>query len=294
MKLTQTRNVLAVLILLGLCGAATRAGAQVSAPSPQAASSQQPAMPGAMPWKSAIVLPVIPHEAKPDVRPYPEYVAEALKLTQLAPDDSFKAVRLHTVNGEKHRYLVLPVQTEAFGFTPAFRALVAAHLDHEFARRGIDGNRQSEVLDAYGPFVRRLDEATQDALARQHPSSILVGLYLGHDGADKAFLTLVSKDGDRTQRAHRDIPLPVKPREAVTALAALLPGLLDELRLGVPPAAVGAAATDDTCKEQTWQLIRPTSTADGVALACHAIVVGTLMPAVEGRPSVFPKPRTPA
>lgn len=285
---------LTMLTLLGLCGAVTGVSAQTSAPLPPAAPSPQPAMLGPMPWQSAIVLPGMPHEATPDARPYPEYVAEALKLTQLATDDSVKAVRLHAANGERHRYLVLPIQTEAFGFTPAFRALVAAHLDHELARRGIDGNRQTDVLDAYGPFVRRLDDATWGALSKQNPSSALVGLYLGHDGADKAFLTLVLREGDRTQRARRDLPLPAKPREAAMALAALLPSLLDELRLGAAPAPASTVATDDTCKEQTWQLIRATNSADGVPLACHAIVVGTLLPEFEDSRSYFPSSYTPA
>jgi len=246
-----------------------------------------------MPWQATIEFPVLPHEKQPDGRPYPDYFTEALKLTRLVSDDRFKTVRLRTRQGTESRYLVLPVQTEAFGFTAAFRALLAAHLDHELDARGIDANRQADVVDAYGPFVRRFDEATVADLAKQHPSSALLAPYVGHDGADKAFMTLVLKEGNQTRIARRDLALPAGSREAAAAMAALLPALLGELRVGLAPAPAKAGAGEFGCRNEAWQL-NPPDAGDAAARACHAVILGTLMPEFDERRSHFPNTNTPA
>lgn len=128
-------------------------------------------------------LPALPHEIQRDRWPQPDYFAEALKLTSVRPGDAAKSVRLKTADGQAPRVLVLPVQTQAFGFAPAFRAIVAASLDHELAARGVPANRQTDVLDVNGPWVRRLDDATVAEFAAAHPTSSMLGLYIGHDGA---------------------------------------------------------------------------------------------------------------
>jgi len=275
MKLNQPRSI-AVLALLGLSAATSLVEAQTIERSPSAYAPPASASRFG-PSIASTDLPIIPHEKQPDVRPYPEYLAEALKLTRLSTDERFKTVRLRTAPGTERRYVVLPVQTEAFGFTPAFRALLAAQLDHELAARRIDGNRQTDVVDAYGPFARRLDESTLKDLATANPSANLLGLYVGHDAIDKAYLTLVLRDGDRTRSASRDLALPAKPREAMAAMSALLPALVDELQLGGRPVPVNSAAPEPQCKKEAWQLASA-DVRDVDALACHALIIGTLLP----------------
>lgn len=256
------------------------------------ASTGQPGQPAQPP---AVVLPTIPHEAAPDARPHPDYLAEALKRTRLRVDEPFRSVRPRgPAASDALRYVVLPVQAQAFGFAPAFNAVVAAHLDRELALRGAAANRQIDVLDANGPFVRRLDDGVVEALARQRPSAELLGLYLGHDGIDRGFLTVTLKKDGRARAAHRELHLSAEPTEAAAAFAALLPKMLDELGLAVTRGAPAAAAAPDSCTENAWRLARPAGASWGLEWACHAIVVGTLLPEFNDDADGYPLPATPA
>src|SRR5438270_1240421 len=149
-------------------------------------------------------VPRMPHEVAPRGWPQPDYFAEALKLTTFRPGaregslPAQGAARLASA-----RLIVLPVQTQAFGFSPQFRAIVGARLDRQLEIAGLDASRQTDVANAYGPFVRRLDDMRIEQAANEHPGQKLVILYLGHDGVDQAFVTLQLRDGKRSTLAHR-------------------------------------------------------------------------------------------
>jgi hypothetical protein len=222
--------------------------------------------------KSRRPVPAFPHESPSATWPQPDYFREALKLTQLRVGEPALALRSETAP----RVIVLPVQTQAFGFSPAFRALLGAQLDRELAARGIDGNRQTDIVDLRGPFVRRLDDASIDEFAKRYPAASLLALHVGHDGADTAFMTLVRREpgGARTV-VHRSIPLPAEPRAALAVFASQWPALIAELKLtGTAAPAVPAKAG---CDAGTWQLDPPTA----ATRACTALAVGTLLPALE-------------
>jgi hypothetical protein len=218
--------------------------------------------------------PALPHEVQRDRWPQPDYFAEALKLTSVKPGDAAKSVRLKTADGRTPRTLVLPVQTQAFGFAPAFRAIIAANLDHELAARHVDANRQTDVLDVNGPWVRRLDDATVNEFAAAYPSSSVLGLYIGHDGAGQVFITLELKEAGQTRRAHRSLPM-IQPFQ--TTMVAALPAMLDELKFASAPGT--APPTGSDCSADAWRLEQPVGPG-AAALACRAIVVGTLMPSL--------------
>lgn len=239
----------------------------------------------------ATPLPVLAHEQSAQARPYPDYFAQALQLTDLKADERFGSVRLR---GAAHRHIVLPIQTEGFGFVPGFRALIAAELDHELSVRGVDANRQTDVLDAFGPLARRLDASVLVKLGDEHPSAVLLALYIGHDGVNKAFVTLERRQGSRTQAAYRDVALPEKAREAAAAIAAQIPALLDELQLGAPAqTAPGRDAAPGGCRDEAWELAQPAA-GDVAKLACHAVVMGGLLPTFNASEAHFAPNGTPA
>lgn len=238
-------------------------------------------------------LPLLPHEVNPGARPHPDYLAEALRLTNLKPDPRFGSVSLRHPAAATLRHLVLPVQTQAFGFAAAFNALVGAELDHALARRQVPANRQFEVVDATGPFARRLDETVVTGLARAHPAAAPVALTVGHDGASKAFLTIELREGPLRRTAHRELPLPERPREALAAMVLLLPGMLDELGFAETAASPAPAAAETACPDSAWAL-GATPAREGPLLACHAIALGTLLPEFEGSRTMFQPRFTPA
>lgn len=287
MKIAATWRVVAAWALVATSAmSVSTAFAQAAGP---AASAPLPSW-TAFPAKLG-PMPVLAHEQSPDARPYPDYFSQALKLTRLQADERFGSVRVH---GAAHRHVVLPVQTEGFGFAPGIRSLIGAELDHALSVRGVDGNRQTDVLDASGPFARRLDESILDTLAADYPSAALLLLYIGHDGVDKAFVTLERRQGKHRQVVHRDVLLPDSAHEAVVALAAQLPALLDELQLGAPAqASPGPVARAAACRDEDWQLAVPAA-GDSAAWACHAIVMGSLLPPFDEDASSFAPGGTPA
>lgn len=267
-----------------------RAQAPSSSPASSAPTGQAPrpyAPPLGMVFRRVPgTLPPVPHEARPNLWPQPDYVAEAVPFTRLRPSERVQSLSLRwPADSPRPSHVVLPVQTQAFGFTAAFRALVAARLDHELAARGIAASRQTHIVDASGPFVRRFSDDAVTALAREHAAAALVGLYLGHDGADKAFLTLVLRspqDRPGTPRqAHRTIDLPATARPAVESIADVVPILLDELGLKGTEEPRSGDVPAPGCTMKAWQLEDLDVRAPQALRACHALAVGSLMPAFE-------------
>jgi hypothetical protein len=223
-------------------------------------------------------LPPMPHEAQPNALPHPDYFAEALKRTRLQPPPRNLEHQLReAADGPRRRVVVLPVQTQAFGVAPALRAVVGAQLDLALANRKIDASRQTDIADAYGPFVRRLPDTAVDAFAKQVAPAGLLTLHLGHDGIDTAFVTLSLRDGTtgNVRRAHRKVALPVSVGLAVEAIPPVLSGLLTELGLGTePPRTTGRAG----CNAAAWSLHDVNGSASPETRACHAIIIGALLP----------------
>jgi hypothetical protein len=251
------------------------------------ACAQTPGMP----------LDPLPHELHPNDWPQPDYFTEALKLTHFQPGERWRALKL--ASGIEPAMLVLPVQMEAFGWSPAFAALVGARLDHELAARGIVANRQTDLFDADGPYVRRFADADIAAFSAAHANAPVVALYVGRDGAGKDFVTLTLRRGDQLLRAHRtfaeDTQAAVLDAAAANAVldafAANLPALLDELGLKsakVPP----PASMPRACAASDWSLADLTPASARSTRACHALVMGVLLPEFDWEAIEYPRVKT--
>lgn len=260
----------AVLMLALVIGVPVAHAQVLAAPAP-------PAFQGLPPEMMPPQLPPIAHERTPAVWPVPDYFDEALKVTGLQAGARAAALMVHGTPTELPRYIVLPVQIQAFGFAPAFRALAGAHLDRQLENAGIDATRQTDVANAYGPFVRRFDEARLDALIADHPQRDVIALYIGHDGIAQMFVTLVVRSGPQRAVAHKTIALPPDAGQAVERLAQTLPALLKESRLPVRSTPTRAAKSD-ACDGSTWWFAPPAQGALPGVRACHAIAIGTLLP----------------
>ena len=235
------------------------------------------AMPPARPIP---VVPPPPHQANPDAPLQPDYYALALSHTGVTDDPAWRP--LHLVVGAGHAepdVIVLPVQTQAYGFWSVWRALLGARLDQELQRRHVDASRQTDIVDWRGPFVRRIDDASIAALAAEHPHAALLALYVGHDAADHAFISLVRTEGGRQRIAHRRIDMTKEATDTPARLFAALPVLLAELGMGdakpAPPLPPGEAAG---CQRSDWALVDLPPGASPVATACHALLMGSLLP----------------
>ncbi len=217
-----------------------------------------------------------------DVLPYADPFDEALERGRLSATgrSHVNTVFLRS-DRQSPRYLVLPVQTQGYGFAPAFRAVVGAQLDLELALRGIHASRQIDVASHYGPYARRLGHEAIAQLAQQHGSSDLLAVHLGHDGADEAWLTLEVRprvaDKAPVRHIHRRVVLPADPAAAARVIGERLPAMLDELRLAGGSARPKATSTSG-CRVDAWQLKDPARIAAPNERACHALVVGTLLP----------------
>ncbi len=137
--------------------------------------------------------------------------------------------------------------------------------------------KQTDVMDANGPFVRRLEEKTIADFGQQHTAQKLVGLYLGHDGIDQAFLTIVIYNGASKKISHASINLPADPKSALRGISVALPDLLR--RAGIPtlPAAPDKT-TDFLCKKTIWDFVDLALTASDEQQACQALALGSLLP----------------
>lgn len=135
----------------------------------------------------AATPPQAPHQLAPDALIQPDYFTLALAHTSVADDPQWRELHLRLPPGRPApAFAVLPVQTQGYGFSPTFRALLGARLDQELQRRHVDASRQTDIVDWRGPFARRLDDATLSAFASEHPKSVPLALYVGHDGAGHA------------------------------------------------------------------------------------------------------------
>jgi hypothetical protein len=234
-------------------------------------------------------LDPLPHELRPNDWPQPDYFTEALKLTHFQPGERWRALKL--APGIEPAMLVLPVQMQAFGWSPAFTALVGARLDHELAARGMGANRQTDLFDADGPYVRRFTDADIVAFSAAHANAPVVALYVGRDGAGKDFATLTLRRGAQLLRAHRTFAEGKQADTVLDAFAANLPALLDDLGLkgGTAPAP---ASMPRACDAGDWSLedLKPPSAR--AARACHALVMGVLLPEFDWEPIEYPRIKT--
>ena len=233
----------------------------------------------------------LPHQLRPNDWPQPDYFTEALKLTQLQPGDRFKTLKLSA--GREPALLVLPVQMQAFGWTPAFAAIIGARLDHEIDARGLDANRQTDLFDADGPYVRRFDVSQVTAFATAHSAARVLALYVGRDAAGKDFLTLtLRKGGGQPLLAHRSVEERTEPLAALQDIGAVLPSMLSEL--GLTGNAVAAAGPVRRCDPGDWNLDDPGPSSERATRACHALLQGVLLPEFEWPTVHYPRPRSPA
>ena len=253
------------------------------------------AQPTAAPPSVPAALPRPPHQVAPDAPIQPDYYALALSRTALSDDPQWRALHLRTPGHQGDpAFIVLPVQTQAYGFSPTFRALLGARLDQELQRRHVDASRQTDIVDWRGPFVRRTDEATLAAFAAEHPSATLLALHLGHDADGHAFISLTRSAAGKTRVAHRRVDIPPDPIPALDALTAVLPLLLAELGLGdSEPAPPLALAGGGACTMADWDLADVPANADPRDMTCHALLVGTLMPDFLSRTADFTQPSSP-
>lgn len=238
------------------------------------------AQPTAAPPSVPAALPRPPHQVAPDAPIQPDYYALAMSHTSLVDDPQWRPLHLRTPGRRGDpTFIVLPVQTQAYGFSPTFRALLGARLDQELQRRHVDASRQTDIVDWRGPFVRRTDDATVAALAAEHPGATLLALYLGHDANGHAFLGLSRTSAGTVRVAHRRVDMPLEEVATLDGFTAILPALLAELGLGAPrPGAPLAAGRDGHCEQSDWALADPPSDAPPDQAACHALLMGTLLP----------------
>jgi hypothetical protein len=231
----------------------------------------------------------LPHEEHPKDLPYPDYFNEALKLTAFRAGDRFKALKL--APRVVPEVLILPVQTQAFGLTPAIAALVAARMDEELVARGIKINRQTELFDADGPYVRRFEEAQISAFAAAHAKGRVLALYLGRDAAGTALITISSARGKQLTSTTRLVAEAAAPEQFVNTMAASLAAALDEL--GFAPRAPASQSTNaPNCSLAAWELHDVDQGARVGTRACHALIMGTLLPEFVDRTQYAPRPKT--
>ena len=240
-------------------------------------------------------LPPPPHQATPGAALYPDYFALAMAHTHLGDDPAWRTLHLATPAGQAvPAFIVLPVQTQAYALPGTWRALVGAHLDQELQRRHVDATRQTDIVDWRGPFVRRTDDATIAAFAAEHPGSALLVLTLGHDAINHVFISLARVEDGRTRIAHRRLDIPQGPATKPDDLAAPLPAMLAELALGdARPAPALAAGEPVRCESSSWTLDDLPENAPPAATACHALLMGSLLPDFSATLWSFALPMTP-
>ncbi|MBC3908582.1 hypothetical protein [Undibacterium umbellatum] len=233
--------------------------------------------------KPAPVETTTPAPAKKQVETWPQAdrLATALSAIGMTPDEKFRTIKIpENAITESTKYIVLPVQTQALGFAPSFRAAVGAQLDEALSLGGIHTVQQTDLADINGPFVRSFDEATLQALLKQYQQQKLIMLYLGQDKGQN-FVTLVIRSQNESIKAHKSLELPQDPEQALDIIKKSLPALLKEAGLkeaGEPPAASNDGSI---CAESNWDFSLPASGKDRLQQACHALAVGTLLPAYD-------------
>ncbi len=225
-----------------------------------------------------------------DKFPQPDYFLHALKHTKFQPEGRFKTLKL--TSSLQPDLLVLPVQSQAFGWTPAFAALVAAQLDHELSVRGVNANRQTDLFDVDGPYVRRFDEADIQSFAGLYPKASVLALYIGRDAVGKVFITMTLKRGEQQSVVHRTLPDQAAAPAVLASMVATFPPMLSELKLGRTSPEVSARR--QTCDMQDWRLPDPSPADDAAQRACRALILGTLLPELDRASWQYPSLLTPA
>lgn len=266
----------AALPVLSLLLAFASAAAEPAAPGiPPAPKAQQPfASPFAIPDPP----PALSHEKNPQSWPQPDYFSQALAAANLKAGARFKSLSIQTperVAGADA--IVLPAQTQAFAFAPAFRAIAAAELEWLLVQGGTKTTGPTALTDAYGPFVKRLDGDEIDRLAARYPRQKLVVLYIGHDGIDRAFLTLEVRNTRTPGKAHTSIVIPDDVQKALALVTAALPALAKEAGLATASSRP-AQRTNAGCDIAAWDLAGEARNGNGLERACRALAVGSLMP----------------
>ncbi|PXX39781.1 hypothetical protein DFR42_110147 [Undibacterium pigrum] len=234
-----------------------------SKPAPTEASTPVPAIKQAESWPKA------------------DKLTAALSTIGMNPDEKFRTIKVPAnAITQATKYIVLPVQTQALGFAPSFRAAVGAQLDEILNLGGIAAIQQTDLADINGPFVRSFDEATLQALLKQYQQQKLIMLYLGQDKG-QSFVTLVIRSQNESNKAHKTLELPTDPQQALDFIKKSLPALLKEA--GVNEAGEPTAASSDSniCADSNWDFSLPASGKDRLQQACHALAVGTLLPAYD-------------
>ena len=234
-------------------------------------------------------LDPLPHELHPDTWPQPDYFSEALKFTRFHGGERWRALKL--AGAHEPDVLVMPVQMQVFGWTPAFAAILGARLDHELAGRRVDANRQTDLFDAEGPYARRFSDAETAAFAQAHPTARVLALYIGRDGAGKDFVTLTLGRDGQARRAHRTFAETPMVTAALDAFSANFPAMLDELGLA-GAAKAGATETQRRCEPTDWALADLRQDATLAERACRAIAIGTLLPEFSEPTSHNPRIKT--
>lgn len=217
--------------------------------------------------------PLLAHETAPATRPYPDYFGQAARLTEHLPTER-AALPRRPPRGPS--LVVLPVQTEAFGFGAPFLALLGAELDMQLQEKGLSATRQTDAVDAHGPFVRRFDEVQLANLQNEYPEQRLVMLHAGHDGIDKFFLSLVVSDRQGKRVVQESLVLPESPEAALLEAGGALARMLASA--GLAGTAPGARETAGACEAAHWQLGVGTAPRSPRQQACEALVVGMLLP----------------
>ncbi|MES2038992.1 MAG: hypothetical protein V4495_14250 [Pseudomonadota bacterium] len=206
----------------------------------------------------------------------------------MSPEPVFRGIKVppHAISTDT-QYIVVPVQTQAMGYAPPFRAAVSAQLETALKSNGLNTTRQTDLIDSNGPFVRRFDEDTLQALLKQHKQQKLIMLYVGQDRAN-SFVTLVVRGPDASTRAHQTLELSKDPQQALELFSKALPALLKEAGLTKIDTTANAAAPDTNCTDKNWDFSLATPTQNGLQQACHALALGTLLPVYDGTKSQFP------
>ena len=263
------KRLLAALLLGMSCGLAP---AQLPPPV-AAASAPFPRTPDELNAAIQRRVPPMPHEAQPQRWPQPDYFAEVLGLTSMRPAERAAATR---VEGSAS-LVALPVQTQAFGFGSAFRALIGAELDLQLEERGHEASAQTDAVDSWGPFVRRFDETALEALVTAHPTRRLVLLHVGHDGIDRMFLTLVVRGQAGGQKvSHEALALPAEPVAALAAASTALARLLPAAGLAGKPTTLPAGM--GACSPEHWALGTVFKPRELRQQACQALAAASLLP----------------
>jgi hypothetical protein len=226
-------------------------------------------------------LPPLDHEQTTIDWPVADYFDQALQMTNMRPTARVSELKFVIPADARPVYVALPVQSQAFGYSPTFRAMVGAALDLQLEVAGVDATKQTEIADTHGPFVRRLPTASLAAFAAENPGRKLIELYVGHDGISQTFVTLVLSNGPTRVKSHRTLPFLLDWEPALAQITGATAGMLKEVGLPVRSSKSPTPREAGGCEHSTWALVPPSRDTWPGVRACYAIAVGTLLPFFE-------------